>query len=106
MHTQSNDFAFIEGTGWDGGGYLRGTLDYGQEYIWEEEGHLSYCECGNVKQAKAGRCHPCAMAEKRRKGEEDPYAIRERPQKDWNPIEYIQMIRSEIANKETRRCLT
>lgn len=93
---QSSDFEFIEGTGWDGGDYLRGTLVYGDDFDWDG-GHLTFCECGNVKQDKADRCQACFIEEKQRRGEEDPYAIRERSKRDWNPIEYIQMIRAEIA---------
>lgn len=93
---QSTDFEFIEGTGWDGGEVLRGTLDYGDDFDWED-GHLSYCECGNVKQKNAERCYECFNEERIRQRQEDPYAIRERPKKDWNPIEYIQMIRAGLS---------
>jgi len=75
---------------------LHGSLDYGDEFDWEE-GHLDYCECGNIKQKNAERCYDCFNEGRIRKGQDDPYAIRERPKKDWNPIEYIQMIRAGLA---------
>lgn len=91
---QSIDFEFIEGTGWDGQS-LCGRLDYGDDFDWDG-GHLTFCECGNVKQDKAERCQECFIDEKRCRGDDNPYAIRERPKKEWDPIEYIHMIRAEI----------
>ena len=96
MPLGSNDFEFIVGTGWDSGEVLHGTLDYGDDFDWEE-GHLDFCECGNIKQKNAKRCYDCFNEGRIAKGQDDPYAIRERPKKDWNPVEYIQMIRAEIA---------
>jgi len=99
---QSTYFEFIVGTGWDGGEMLHGSLAYGDEFDWEE-GHLDYCECGNIKQKNAERCYDCFNEGRIRKGQDDPYAIRKRPKRDWNPIEYIQMICAGLAVTKTGR---
>jgi len=107
MPLGSNDFELIEGTGWDGTelvslhvqGVIHGRLDYGDDFDWDA-GHLSYCECGNVKQDSAERCYECYNQGRLRRAEENPYAIRQRPKKDWDPIEYIRMIQAEIQDRK------
>ena len=82
---------------------LRGTLDYGEDFFqWDFE--RSFCPiCGNPKNRGARVCHECDARQKEQAWWDDPDAIHERPKKDWDAVEYIEMIRSQIRARKERR---